>query len=118
MVKYIILDVRGSGTLFHLRSGEHGIGHITLVIYVANGLLAVIARLFIWMYATGKHRLVDSDVSPRLVKWDTVAQVSACVILVVVIGVSFISFIAAFALFMVAVLFHLLIVDRLLRRIE
>jgi hypothetical protein len=24
--------------------------------------------LIIWTYATGKHRLVDSDISPRLVK--------------------------------------------------
>ena len=96
--------------------GSYGIGHIPLVLYSINGLLAVITRLLIWIYATGKHRLVDSDISPRLVKWDTINQVIVCAIFILAIGISFINFIAAFSILVIFVLFHLIVVNRLLKR--
>ncbi len=72
---------------------------LPLIIYISNIIVASIMRLLIWTYATGKHRLVDKDISPRLVKWDKIGSLGFCIILMLMIGVSFISVVAARSIF-------------------
>ena len=47
--------------------GEYRIEQLPMAIYAGNLLLVMVMRVIIWTYATGKYRLVDRDINPRLV---------------------------------------------------
>ena len=76
--------------------GNYGTEQISIIIYASNGLLALIMRLLIWIYAAGKYRLVDSDISPRWVKTNNLISIVFLPSFLLVIGVSFINVTAAF----------------------
>ena len=61
---------------------------------------------------------MDRDISPRLVKMEKVIQGGATLILILVIGISFISVIAAFSVFVFFTLLNLLAVRSILRKVE
>jgi uncharacterized membrane protein len=71
--------------------GSYETEQLPLIIYAGNLLLASVLRFILWTYATGKHRLVDSDISPHLVKWDRLISIGILLIFMLIIGVSFIS---------------------------
>jgi uncharacterized membrane protein len=77
--------------------GNYGTEQLSIVIYSANALLALGMRLLIWTYATGKYRLVDSDISPRWLKMNNLITIVFLPSFILVIGVSFISVTAAFS---------------------
>ncbi len=79
--------------------GDYTKEQLPLVIYAVNIILVSVMRLIIWIYATGKHRLVDKDISPRLVKWDKLISIGLLLIFMLMIGVSFISVAAARSVF-------------------
>jgi uncharacterized membrane protein len=79
--------------------GSYGTEQLSLVIYAGNLLLVNVMRLLFWTHATGKYRLVDRDISPRLVKWDRLISIGLSLIFLLMIGVSFISLGAARAVF-------------------
>jgi len=96
--------------------GNYGTEQLSIVIYASNVLLALVMRLIIWTYATGKYRLVDSDINPRWVKLDKLISIGILLIFMLVIGVSFINVTAAFSilvLLLVASIVMLLIARRL-----
>ena len=79
-------------------------------------MLVLGMRLIIWTYATGKYRLVDSDINPRWVKRDKLISIGIFIVFMLVIGVSFINVTAAFSvlvLLLVAAIVMLLIAGRL-----
>jgi uncharacterized membrane protein len=71
--------------------GSYGTEQLPLIIYASNLLLANVLRFLLWTYATGKYRLADRDISPRLLKWDRLISIGISLIFVLMIGVSFIS---------------------------
>jgi len=75
--------------------GDYETEQLSIVIYASNVLLALVMRLIIWTYATGKYRLVDRDINPRLVKWDKLLLIGFCLTFMLVIGISFINVSAA-----------------------
>jgi uncharacterized membrane protein len=77
--------------------GDYGTEQLSIVIYATNVLLALVMRLIIWIYATGKYRLVDSDINPRWVKRDKLISSGILLTFMLVIGVSFINVTAAFS---------------------
>jgi len=96
--------------------GNYGTEQLSIVIYASNVLLALVMRLIIWTYATGKYRLVDSDISPRWVKLDKLISIGVLLSFMLVIGVSFINVTAAFSvlvLLLVTSIVMLLIARRL-----
>jgi uncharacterized membrane protein len=97
--------------------GNYGTEQLSIVIYAINIILAVAMRLIIWIYATGKYRLVDSDTSPRLIKWDKSVQIGFLFCFMLVIGISFLNVNAAFSvlvlLLVVAIVMQLIIPRRL-----
>jgi uncharacterized membrane protein len=98
--------------------GNYGTEQISIVIYAINILLALVMRLLIWAYATGKYRLVDSDINPRLVKRDKLISIGILLAFILVIGVSFINVTAAYyvlVLLLVASIVMLLIAGRLFK---
>jgi uncharacterized membrane protein len=79
--------------------GSYGTEQLSLVIYAGNLLVVNVMRFLFWTYATGKYRLVDRDISPRLVKWDRLISIGLGLIFLLMIGVSFISLGAARTVF-------------------
>ena len=79
--------------------GSYGTEQLPLVIYAINIILVNVMRFLLWTYATGKYRLVDRDISPRLLKWDRLISIGFCLIFMLMIGVSFINVGAARAVF-------------------
>lgn len=77
--------------------GDYGTEHISFAVYASNVLLAITMRLIIWTYATGKYRLVDSDIDPRVVKGQKLRTMGFCLAFMLVIGISFINTTAAFS---------------------
>jgi uncharacterized membrane protein len=75
--------------------GEYRIEKLPLAIYASNLFLATVMRVIIWTYATGKYRLVDRDINPRLVKSDTLRAMGICLAFMLAIGISFINAAAA-----------------------
>jgi len=96
--------------------GNYGTEQLPIVIYAINVLLALVMRLLIWTYATGKYRLVDRDINPRWVKLDKLISIGILLIFMLIIGVSFINVTAAFSvlvLLLLASIVMLLIARRL-----
>jgi uncharacterized membrane protein len=78
--------------------GEYRIEKLPLAIYASNLLLVMVMRVIIWTYATGKYRLVDRDINPRLVKSDKLRAMGICLSFMLAIGISFINAAAAMTL--------------------
>jgi uncharacterized membrane protein len=79
--------------------GEYMQTQVAVVAYGANMLLTLIVGFILWAYATGKYRLVDRDIDPRLVKRTKIMFLVASLLFVIAIGVSFISPIASFYIY-------------------
>jgi uncharacterized membrane protein len=79
--------------------GSYVTEQLPLVIYASNLLLVNVLRFLLWTYATGKYRLVDRDISPRLLKWERLISIGLSLIFMLIIGVSFISAAAARPIF-------------------
>ena len=97
--------------------GNYGTEQLSIVIYATNVLLALVMRLIIWTYATGKYRLVDSDINPRWVKRDKLISIGYLPVFVVVIGVTFLNVTAAFSL-LVLLLVAAIVMQLIRRKIE
>jgi uncharacterized membrane protein len=79
--------------------GEYMQTQTAVVVYGANMLLTLIVGFILWAYATGKYRLVDRDIDPRLVKRTKIMFLVASLFFLLAIGVSFVSPIASFYIY-------------------
>jgi uncharacterized membrane protein len=79
--------------------GEYGQMQTAVVVYGANILLTLIMGFALWTYATGRYRLVDRDIDPKLVKRTKIMFFVASLLFLLAIGVSFASPVASFCLY-------------------
>jgi uncharacterized membrane protein len=79
--------------------GEYGQTQTAVVVYGANILLTLIMAFILWAYATGKYRLVDSDIDPKFVKRTKIMFLISSLFFLLAIGVSFISPVASFCVY-------------------
>ncbi|WP_169980810.1 TMEM175 family protein [Tautonia rosea] len=85
---------------------------LATVVYSATIALAGLSLLAIWRYATGSHRLVSPELSPRVVRSMTWQIAIAPLISVVSMGLSFLSIPLSRALFLVIPVIALTFRDR------
>jgi uncharacterized membrane protein len=64
---------------------------VSTFIHSLNMALAVAMLFIIWIYATGKHRLVDSDISPLIVKMYKLICIGCLLFFMLSVGISFIN---------------------------
>jgi uncharacterized membrane protein len=68
---------------------------VPFVVYGINIFLIFITRLVLWNYASGKSRLVDSNINPRVIKrLKLVIGIIPPVMFLLLIGISFVNIIA------------------------
>jgi len=77
--------------------GHYRMEQVPFVVYGINLLLIFVMMFILWTYATGKYRLVDRDIDPRLVKRRKLSITTPSLIVVLAIGISFVNVIAAFS---------------------
>jgi uncharacterized membrane protein len=88
--------------------GSYGTEQLPLIIYAINIIFVMAIRFIIWTYATAKRRLVDKDISTRLLRWDKLITLGLFLIFLLMIGVSFINVTAARAVFSLLGIFGLI----------
>jgi len=79
--------------------GKFGAKQITALIYGVNMLLLFNLGWAIWAYATGKHRLVNSDLDPSLIRSASLMGLVYALIMIPAIGISFIKPIVSFYIY-------------------
>ncbi|MFC1875093.1 TMEM175 family protein [Chloroflexota bacterium] len=94
--------------------GDYRMEQFTFVVYGIN-LFLIFAMMFIlWTYATGKYRLVDSEIDPHLVKKRKLSLIAPSLIVVLTIGISFVNVTAAFSV-LVLMLVYSFVAQRVMR---
>ncbi len=79
--------------------GKFGAKQITALIYGVNMLLIFNSGWAIWTYAAGKHRLVDSDLDPALIRGGSLMGLVYTLIMIPAIGISFVKPIVSFYIY-------------------
>ena len=77
--------------------GDYRMEQLTFMVYGINLFLIFATMFILWTYATGKYRLVDSAIDPRVVKRRKLSIITPSLIVVLTIGISFVNVIAAFS---------------------
>ncbi len=84
--------------------GKFGAKQITAIIYGANMLLIFNLGWAIWAYATGKHRLVDRDLDPALIRGANLMGLVYTIVMLPSIGISLIQPIISFYIYIFIVI--------------
>jgi uncharacterized membrane protein len=84
--------------------GEHGADRVTALVYGVNMLLIFNMGWALWSYASAKHRLVDSDLGPDLVKGGKVMGLIYTLIMLPAIVISFFTPVISFFIYGLMVL--------------
>lgn len=79
--------------------GKFGAKQITALIYGVNMLFLFNLGWAIWAFATGKRRLVDSDLDPSLIRGASLMGLVYTLIMIPAIGISFIKPIVSFYIY-------------------
>ena len=88
--------------------GEY-IGETVPVLIIGGHFSAcMLMRYAMWSYATGRHRLIDSDADPRQIRGPKVMLVTGVVVFIAGMGVSLVSTIAAICIFSAAIVFFII----------
>lgn len=95
-------------------AGDYIMEQFPFLVYGVNLLPVFILRYALWAYASGKHRLVDNDINPLLVKRLNLLPVIACLIVLLAIGISFLNTWAGYSVFILMLVYGVLS-QRLLR---
>lgn len=79
--------------------GQHGQYRSATILYGINAAAAGLVRYLHWRYATGNHRLIDKELSPKLIRSISRTFLVAPIACTVGIGVSFFSVPVSLALY-------------------
>jgi len=88
--------------------GRFGVNQITALLYGVNMFLLFNLGLALWSYATGKFRLVDSDLDPQLVKGGKYMGLVYAIIMIPAIGTSFVNPVISFSIYSLIVIVFIL----------
>ena len=83
--------------------GAYGAERTTAIVYGANMFLGFLGLWALWLYATVKHRLVDTEIEQDMIKGANMMAIAYLVIILVALGVSFISPVVTFILYFLIV---------------
>ncbi len=88
--------------------GEYGAERITALVYGINQLLIFNMGWALWSYATGKHRLVESDLDSDIIKGAKIMGLIYTLIMLTAIVISFFNPIISFFIYGLMVLIIIL----------
>ena len=83
--------------------GAYGAQLITALVYGANMFLGFLGLWALWLYATGKHRLVDADIEQEIVKGGNLMAIAYLATILIAIGIAFVNPVISFILYFLIV---------------
>lgn len=90
--------------------GAYPLDKLPLLIFGINFAAILCSRIVIWRYAVGEHRLVDPDLSPQLIRTNTLIPLVAILGAFINSLIAFVSPLAAIIIYYVLVLFYLMVI--------
>lgn len=88
--------------------GEYPGQTISLIIYASSLILTNLMLSLLWWYATSNHRLVDQDIDPHFVRIVNRRNLTAPVVYLASIGLSFLSPLASLIIFFLFPLYYII----------
>jgi uncharacterized membrane protein len=83
--------------------GAYGAERITALIYGINMFFGFLGLWSLWLYATGKNRLVDSDVDPYVKKGVNMMAIAYLTTILIALGIAFVNPVISFILYFLIV---------------
>jgi len=83
--------------------GAYGAETVTAFVYGINMFFGFLGLWALWLYATGKHRLVDADLEQDLIKGGNLMAMAYLIIILVALGLSFLNPVISFILYFLIV---------------
>ena len=83
--------------------GAYGAVRITALVYGANMFFGFLGLVALWMYATGRNRLVDSDFDPELRKGANMMAIAYLVTILIALGIAFVNPVISFVMYFLIV---------------
>ena len=87
--------------------GQYPTQRISVIIYASSLILTNLMLSLLWWYATSNHRLVDQDIDPHFVRTVNRRNMTAPVVYLVSIGLSFPSPLASLIVFFLFPLYYI-----------
>jgi uncharacterized membrane protein len=87
--------------------GQYPQQRISVIIYASSLILTNLMLSLLWWYATSNHRLVDQDIDPHFVRTVNRRNMTAPVVYLVSIGLSFLSPLASLIVFFLFPLYYI-----------
>lgn len=87
--------------------GQYPTQRISVIIYASSLILTNLMLSLLWWYATSNHRLVDQDIDPHFVRTVNRRNMTAPVVYLVSIGLSFPSTLASLIVFFLFPLYYI-----------
>jgi uncharacterized membrane protein len=87
--------------------GQYPMQPISVIIYASSLILTNLMLSLLWWYATSNHRLVDQDIDPHFVRTVNRRNMTAPVVYLVSIGLSFLSPLASLIVFFLFPLYYI-----------
>jgi uncharacterized membrane protein len=88
--------------------GQYPTQRISLIIYASSLILTNLMLSLLWWYATNNHRLVDQDIDPHFVRTVNRRNLTAPVVYLASIGLSFLSPLASLIIFFLFPLYYII----------
>ena len=83
--------------------GMYGAEQVTALVYGSNMFLGFVGLWALWLYATGKHRLVVADLDQDLIKGGSMMAIIYIVTILIALGIAFVNPIISFLLYFLIV---------------
>jgi len=83
--------------------GVYGAERITALVYGTNMFLGFLGLWALWLYASGKHRLVDTDIEYEIVKGGNMMAIAYLVTILIALGFAFVNPVISFILYFLIV---------------
>ena len=87
--------------------GQYSGQRISLITYASSLILTNLMLSLLWWYATSNHRLVDQDIDPHFVRTVNRRNMTAPLVYLVSIGLSFLSPLASLIVFFLFPLYYI-----------
>jgi uncharacterized membrane protein len=84
--------------------GAYGAEQITALVYGINMFLGFLGLWALWLYATGKHRLVDTDLGRDIIRGANLMAIAYMVTILIALGITFVNPVVSFIMYFLIVL--------------
>jgi uncharacterized membrane protein len=83
--------------------GAYGAERITALVYGINMFLGFLGLVALWLYTTGKHRLVDAELEHEIIKGGNMMAIAYLAAILIALSIAFVNPVISFILYFLIV---------------